>query len=132
MEQYIFGQVRVQVLDSRVVRIERKSKDKFFDGDTFLVPCHAELCDNAVCSSVDCGNVTVGNFTICLPQDATTIDEVVVCKDGKEVYKCEKTTNSGELPLPGNTPCVYAVSDNPRIVVPEGGYSADRKVRGGG
>lgn len=127
MEQYIFGQVRVQVLDSRVVRIERKSKDKFFDGDTFLVPCHAELCDNAVCSSVDCGNVTVGNYTICLPQDATTIDEVVVCKDGKEVYKCEKTTNSGELPLPGNTPCVYAVSDNPRIVVPEGGYSADRK-----
>ena len=94
MEQYIFGQVRVQVLDNRVVRIERKSKDKFFDGDTFLVPCHAELCDNAVCSSVDCGNVNVGNYTICLPQDATTIDEVVVYKDGKEVYKCEKTTKA--------------------------------------
>ena len=38
MEQYIFGQIRLQVLNNNVVRAEQSVNGKFFDEDSFLIP----------------------------------------------------------------------------------------------
>lgn len=126
MEQFIFGQIRVQVLNARVVRVEQSGNGKFFDKDTFLIPNRKEVCDDDVCAMACDGGVAVGNYTICLPQNASDIADVKVVRDGKVVYVCGNTDNSGELPTLDKTPDVYAVADNPRIVVPQGGYSTER------
>ena len=88
MEQFIFGQIRVQVLNARVVRVEQSGNGKFFDKDTFLIPNRKEVCDDDVCAmATDCG-VAVGNYTICLPQNTSDIADVKVVRDGKVVYVC--------------------------------------------
>ena len=43
------------------------------------------------------------------------------------MYTYKKIKNSGELPPLYKTPEVFAISDTPRITVPEGGYSSERK-----
>lgn len=127
MEQYIFGQIRLQVLNNNVVRVEQGVNGKFFDEDSFLIPNRKELyCDN-VHSTATKDGVIVGDYTFCLPSDATALTDIKVYKQGKVVYNCHGFDNSGELPALGKTPDVYAVADDPRIKVPKGGYSADRK-----
>ena len=127
MEQYIFGQVRISVLNRNIVRMEQNDNGVFFDDDSFLIPDRNGLIDNAVCSTADDGKVTVGDYTICLPTGATTLADVRIYKGDKAIDVRMNLVNSGELPPLCKTPEVYVVADNPRITVPEGGYSVERR-----
>lgn len=127
MEQYIFGQIRLQVINNSVVRVEKSVNGKFFDENTFLIPNRKEACCENEHSTATNDGVVVGDYTVRLPANANALTDVEVCKKGKVVYKCRNLDNSGELPALDETPEVYAVADNPRITVPQGGYSADRK-----
>ncbi len=127
MEQYIFGQIRLQVLNNNVVRAEQSVNGKFFDEDSFLIPNRNELCCDNAHSAVTADGIVVGDYTFCLPSDVNALTDIKVYKQGKIVYTCRSLDNSGELPALGETPEVYAVADNPRIIVPQGGYSANRK-----
>jgi len=127
MEQFIFGQIRLQVLNNNVVRIEQSVNGKFFDENTFLIPNRNELCRDDVQATATENGVVIGDYTFCLPSNANALTDIKVYKQGKIVYNCRSLDNSGELPALDETPEVYAVADNPRIIVPQGGYSANRK-----
>lgn len=73
------------------------------------------------------GVVCFGEYELYIPENAKSLTGVRLEKNGQKVYTYKKLANSGELPALDKTPEVFAISDTPRIIVPEGGYSADRK-----
>ncbi len=126
MEQIISGNIRVQLLSENIVRIEYGKNGKFCDKNTFFIPNKTEYENNEVAYSREDNAVFFGEYKLYIPENAKSLTGVRIEKNGKKVYTYKKLKNSGELPPLDKTPELFAVSDTPRIIVPEGGYSADR------
>ena len=127
MEQIILDNIRVQLLSEDIVHIEYKKSGKFCDENTFFIP-NKEQYENTAVSYTQEGNVVCfGEYELYVPENAKSLSGVKLEKNGKRVYSYKKLANSGELPRLDKTPEVFALSDTPRIIVPEGGYSAERK-----
>lgn len=127
MEQIIYGNLRVQLLSEDVVRIERAGKKGFCDRATFFIPSRAQCEGARIAYSQEENIVCFGEYELYLPEDGKRLSGVKLEKNGKRVYTHRKAANSGELPPLDKTPEVFSIADSPRILVPEGGYSADRK-----
>lgn len=124
--QWIFKDVRVSFPGEDVLRVERKYRGSFCDADTFFIPDRAELGTGGRAFGSDGNRLRFGEYELFLPEDGT-LSGFRLEKNGKQIYRYKPFKNSGELPPPQATPEVFALSDCPRIFVPEGGYSADRK-----
>lgn len=127
MEQIIFGGIRVQILSEDVVRIEAARKGEFCDQDTFFIPGRSQYAGTKTAYSVEENVICFGEYELYLPEDGSSLKGVHLEKNGKRVYTYRKKEPSGELPPVRNTPEVFPVFDCPRILLPEGGYSAHRK-----
>lgn len=123
--EIIKDNIRVQLLNGEIIRIEYRHKGAFCDAPTFFIPDRAKLVAEVACTQTD-GAIYFGEYKLYLPDNAKSLSGVRLDKNGKKVYSYKKLANSGELPALDKTPEVFAVSDTPRITVPEGGYSADR------
>ncbi len=126
MEQIIFDNIRVQLLSEHAVRIELKKKGKFCDKNTFFIPDRTQYTDK-IAYSVESGAVCFGEYRLYIPENAKSLAGVRLDKNGENIYRYKKIKNSGELPTLDKTPEVFALSDTPRIIIPEGGYSVKRK-----
>ncbi len=126
MEKIIYGNIRVELLSENIVRIEYKNNGTFCDENTFFIPNRTKLKGGASYTEEE-GVICFGEYELYLPENAKSLAGVRLEKNGKRVYTYRKLSNSGELPPLGNTPEVFALSDTPRIFIPEGGYSKDRK-----
>lgn len=127
MEEIVYGELRVQLLSEEVVRIERAGKKGFCDRDTFFIPDRAQYADSKIAYSQEEGVICFGEYELYLPEGGSSLAGVKLEKNGQRVYTYRKQQNSGELPSLDKTPEVFAIADSPRIFLPEGGYSADRK-----
>ncbi|MCI8500592.1 MAG: DUF5110 domain-containing protein [Clostridia bacterium] len=126
MEQIIYGNIRVQLLSENIVRIEYGKNGAFCDENTFFIPNRTAF-TSGVSFTQEAGVICFGEYVLYLPANAQSLKGVRLEKNGKKVYTYEKLANSGELPALDQTPEVFALSDTPRIIVPEGGYSKERK-----
>ena len=126
METIICGNVRVQLLSEDIVRIEYAKKGQFCDRDTFFIPNRTRY-GNAVAYTQEKDVISFGKYKLYMPRNKQSLSGIRLEKDGKKVYTYKKLLNSGELPPLDKTPEVFAVSDTPRIFIPEGGYSQERK-----
>ncbi len=126
MEQIIYGNIRVQILSENIVRIEYGKNGSFCDENTFFIP-NKTAYTGGVSYTQEEGVICFGEYELFLPENAQSLKGVRLEKNGKKVYTYKKLANSGELPALDETPEVFALSDTPRIIVPEGGYSVDRK-----
>ena len=126
MEQIISGNVRVQFLSENIIRIEYGKKGKFCNDNTFFIPNKSNY-DNKVTYALKNGAIVFGEYELYVPENAKSLAGVCLYKNGNKVYTYKKLANSGELPSLNKTPEVFAISDTPRIIIPEGGYSVDRK-----
>ena len=126
MEQIIFGNIRVQLLSENIVRVEYGKNGKFCDENTFFIPNRTDF-TGGVAYTQEEGVVCFGDYELYLPENATSLKGVWLEKNGKSIYTYKKLANSGELPALDKTPEAFALSDTPRIIVPEGGYSKQRK-----
>lgn len=126
MEQIIYGNIRVQLLSEEIVRIEYGKNGKFCNENTFFIPNRTEYTGGVSYTQKE-GIVVFGKYQLYLPANAQSLEGVCLEKMGKEIYTYRKLANSGELPALDKTPEVFALSDTPRIIVPEGGYSIERK-----
>ncbi len=122
MQELIRGTVRVQALNSNILRVEREKDGTFCDRDTFFIP------DRASVREGDCalqwpeeGPLAWGEYEVYVPEMG--LAGLRVCRQGREVYRLKALKNTGELPPLTQTPEVFAVCDCPRIFLPEGGYS---------
>lgn len=122
MFQIISGNIRVQFLSEDIIRVEYGKKGKFCDKDTFFIPNRNSFagCEKFTQSEEA---ILFGEYSLYIPENARTLSGVKLKKGGKTVYAYKKKANSGELPLPGFTPEVFALTDSPRILVPNGGYT---------
>ncbi len=127
MEQIVYGGIRVQLMSEEVVRIERAGKKGFCDRDTFFIPDRAQYADSRIAWSQEENVICFGEYELYLPEGGKTLAGVKLEKNGQRVYTYRKQKNSGELPALDKTPEVFAIADSPRILIPEGGYTAERK-----
>lgn len=127
MEQIVYGNLRVQLLSEDIVRIERAGKSRFCDGNTFFISDRAQYADTHIGYSQEENVVCFGVYELYLPKNGRSLTGVKIEKNGRRVYTYHSQKNSGELPPLDQTPEVFAVVDCPRILIPEGGYSAERK-----
>ncbi len=126
MEQIICDNIRVQLLSEDVVRIEYGKNGKFCDDNTFFIPDRTAYTSGVEYTQE--GNIIrFGGYELYIPENAKSLSGVRLEKNGKKVYSYKKLKNSGELPALDKTPEVFAISDTPRIIVPDGGYSVERK-----
>lgn len=126
MEQIIYGNIRVQLLSEETVRIEYGNNCKFCDGNTFFIPNRTAYTVGVVYTCKE-NVICFGEYELYIPENAKSLSGVRLEKNGKKVYSYKKLKNSGELPHLDKTPEVFAISDTPRIIVPDGGYSVERK-----
>ncbi len=126
MEQIISGNVRVQFLSENIIRIEYGEKGKFCNDNTFFIPNKSNY-DTKVTYALKNGAIVFGEYELYVPENAKSLAGVCLYKNGNKVYTYKKLANSGELSSLYKTPEVFAISDTPRIIIPEGGYSVDRK-----
>ncbi len=126
MKQIIFDNIRVQLLSEEIIRIEYAKNGKFCDDNTFFIPNRTDYKGGVEYSEND-SVVCFGEYELYIPENAKSLAGVRLEKNGKKIYTYKKLKNSGELPALDKTPEVFAISDTPRIIVPEGGYSVNRK-----
>jgi len=127
MEQFTYGKVRVQLFREEIVHIEYENRGKFCDENTFFIPNKTNYENNEVAYSENDGVICFGEYELYISPNAKSLSGIRLEKNGKKVYTYKKLKNSGELPALDKTPEVFAISDSPRIIVPEGGYSANAK-----
>ncbi len=127
MEQIIYGGIRVQILSEDVVRIEAARKGTFCDENTFFIPDRSQYAGTKTAYTVEGNVICFGEYELYLPEDGKSLKGVHLEKNGRRVYTYRKKELSGELPPVCNTPEVFPVFDCPRVLLPEGGYSAHRK-----
>ncbi len=124
-EKIVFRNVRVSFLGGDAVRVERGERGEFFDGDTFFIPSRGELAGDPPAYSVEGNLLRFCGYELYLPT-GDTLSGLCLKRGGKTVYRYRRIKNSGELPPPAKTPEVFALADSPRILLPQGGYSASR------
>ena len=125
IREYRSDGFRVQFLAKDIVRIEYANDAEFCDQETFFVPArNFEGGVDFTAQNVRGGvRLVFGGYELFLPHGGRGMSGIVLSQEGKAVYRCRELSNTGELPSLGKTPEVFAVSDNPRIRVPAGGYT---------
>lgn len=127
METIVKGNIRIQLLSEDVVRIEYAKKGRFCDENTFFIPNKTDYSDRRAAYTEENGVICFGEYELYIPASGRSLSGIRLEKNGKRVYTYKKLANTGELPPLDKTPEVFAISDTPRIIVPKGGYSKDRK-----
>lgn len=127
MEQIIYNDIRVQILSDSIIRVERAKNGAFLDNNTFFIPDREQYANNKIAYTFDEGVLCFSEYELYLPTSSRSLSGLRLEKNGKKVYSYKKLANTGELPPLGRTPEVFAIADTPRIIIPEGGYSKDRK-----
>lgn len=127
MKQCIFGNLRIQILSEKIIRLEYGKDCKFCDENTLFIPDRGQYDTASVSYTQQGGEIRLGGYMLTVPEAAQSLSGVTLEKEGVRVYTYKRLANSGELPALDKTPEVFAVSDNPRITVPKGGYSVNRK-----
>ena len=133
MKQFVRDNIRIQFLSEDIVRLEASKKGVFCDGDTMLVANKTAFdgVEITVNEKSDGAYVTHGDVTVFVPAEAKNLSGAKLILDGKIAYVYKNLRNSGELPALDKTPDVFAVADNPRVVLPEGGYAPNTQKNNG-
>lgn len=132
MKQITYGDIRIQLLSEEIVRIEYGQAGKFCDENTFFIP-NKKSFENSACDWQEKrGELTFGDYKLTYLLGSRSLKGVKLTRGGEVVYTYKRIKNSGELPPPDKTPEVFAVSDTPRIIVPEGGYTYRGRVKNSG
>lgn len=124
--EVIFKDVRVCFLGDDILRIEQRYKGEFCDEDTFFIPDRKRFGSEGRDYTLKGNVLCFGEYSLYLPKRGT-LTGLRLEKNRQEIYSYQRLKNSGELPSPHHTPEVFALSDDPRILVPREGYSANRK-----
>ncbi len=128
MNEFIYGNVRVQILSDKIIRVEEKNNASFLDNNTFFIPDRETVKEEVtVKESVKNGFHVLSflKYKIYIPVKNPRLSSISLKKNNKTIYHCRLIRNSGELPKINMTPIVFPIMDNPRIQIPEEGYHVD-------
>ncbi|WP_050698534.1 TIM-barrel domain-containing protein [Anaeromassilibacillus senegalensis] len=123
----IISNVRVQVLSPTVVRLEEKGPKGFEDRTTFHIPSRDQWEGTEVTRKEENGTVILSTsvFDIIVPADAEDLSGITISdKEGRLIWKYKGLPGSKVyLPDPGENVMSWELGDNPRMTVPEWGFT---------
>ncbi len=125
MKQLVYKDLRIELLSDRIVRAEFSKNGTFEDRDTFFIPNRDFYKENIEFVTKETKNyfeIILSGYHIRIDKKVKGLSAVSIYRKKKEVYRYHLLKNTGELPEMEKTPDVYAISDSPRIIVPEHGY----------
>lgn len=112
-----------------ILHLEKKKDGAFCDRPTLFDPKKRER-KREKFSRIPLGDkifVIYEDYYIRFSEHQETLEGLSVCHiSGNEVAKIGRLVNSGELPGLDATPEVFLLADNPRILIPEEGYSSGK------
>lgn len=123
---YKNGNVRVQILAERIVRIEEAANGKFVDQHTLIVPDRSVFGGTAVVRDEDKDTVILStkDFVVNIPKNAAGASDVKVFdKAGNQIYSFFDSAKNGfyaSLPAPAETPDAFVLCDNGILPPDEG------------
>lgn len=127
MNSITLKNIRVQILSEEIIRLELKSSKGFCDQDTFLIPNRNDFKKDVEVKQEENDNeyiIKTNRCAIIIPKNTEGLKGIkVLSLEGEVLYRYKRIKNTGELPLLNKTPKVFPLMDNPRIIVPEAGYS---------
>lgn len=128
MREVICGNVRIQFLTQELIRLEVK-EGEFCDGSTFFIPDRNALCSEAGSCDVkqEGRSLRYGELELIFSEPEKGLEGFRIYRDGECIYVYEKIPNTGELPLPNETPYLFPLMDSPRILMPQNGYGYGKK-----
>lgn len=122
------GNVRVQILSDRVIRIEDISrKGGFLDEDTLVAVGRGDFAGTTAtlseCDGVYTAKTTEWTLTLIPGKSISEGAAELSDADGNVIWdkNAQRAGFYSELPSPSETPDVYALSDSPRIIPSESG-----------
>jgi hypothetical protein len=130
MKTYVFKDVRVEVLNDHIVRFERKYDGSFCDYSTLIVPKNIKDDGEQIIVKGDIFELDLSGYRFKMDGDNPILNLKVIRDGGSIVYRYERKIDSGELPKIQDTPEVFPVFDNPRLILASDGYSEASIAKG--
>lgn len=124
-KELVIGAIRFQALDGNTFRFEVLNAGHFVSENTFFIPERRRYPGIDFTYEENQGMLTifVADLIFSLAKNAKDLSSLEVKNNqGQSLYHYRDLANSGELPFPHQTPEIFAVSDRPRILLPERGY----------
>lgn len=132
MKEFIFGNVRIQILSAEIIRIEFANNGRFCDANTFFIPDRTQFINTEIQAYCENNAVKTGEYTVFIPENANSLSGIYVEKNGVKIYTYKRLKNSGELTPLNKTPEAFVINDGPRIIVPDGGYTYRGEIKNSG
>ena len=85
MEQIVYGNLRVQLLNKYIVRAEYAKNGKFCDENTFFIPNKTDFTGGVLYTQKE-GVICFDEYELFLPQNETSLKGMRLEKSGKKVY----------------------------------------------
>ena len=126
MKQFEFNSLRFELLDDEIIHIEKATSARFSNKNTFFIAEKEALnrTEFFVQDNGDYFTLFMNEYYLVVFKRDGLNDLKVYDKYGSILYEYKKVLNSGELAAPSETPAIFALFDNPRVTLPEHGYSA--------
>ena len=126
MNEFIFNNLRFELLDEEIIHIEKGSSAGFLNENTFFIPSKTELnrSEFFVQDNGDYFTLFMNEYYLVFFKRDGLKDLKVYDKYGSILYTYKRKVNSGELPSAIDTPAIFSIHDNPRMVLPSEGYSS--------
>lgn len=121
--EIIHGNIRVQLLNNSLIRLEQKGPNGFEDRKTFtVVNREAVNVDFNIEEQMDTKVVTTGNVLITIPSEKNLNGTTVKSISGKTLFEYSgKLPPNSYLPEPSKLPEAWIMTDTPRMIPPEWG-----------
>ncbi len=118
---------RIEIFN-KIIHIERKKDGCFWDGNTYFFNHKKDLkrLNFTLEENEDNFFIRYLNVIFMFPKNIESIEEIRIITN-KDVFQIHNQVNTGELPALDETPYIYFSFDNPRIFLPEKGYSSKNK-----
>ncbi len=121
------GEIRVQLLSERLIRIEVKGPKGFEDRPSYTVTKRRNWDEVKYSASTGEGHkiITTSAYKVYIPENAKNMNGIYITDvQGKELWRYETNTNSNVyMPSPSDELNSWYFTDAPRIIPAENGYS---------
>jgi hypothetical protein len=118
-------EVRIELFENGILRLEYSRKKVFTDSSTYLTLAKNSLEPLEANLSRDDDFIIFKNgiYDVFIPNKFKNLNKLKCVVSGIEIGLETPEKNTGELPLPENTPEIFILNDKPHIFLPSGGYS---------
>ncbi len=125
----VIGQVRVQLYSPSVLRIEEGKGGAFCNERTLAITNRTDWPGVKVEREERDGKVYLRTsaYTVVVSADAENVRHVTVRAPDGETLWAARTAHADAnvtLPEPGDTPMAWSFADNPRVTIPENGFTS--------